>query len=267
MEHPRFFDIHSHLNDKAFDTDRSDVISRMRAHDVWTITVGTDKEMSQEACDISETSEGLFAAIGVHPIDNSQEIFDPQFYRSLAQSNKKVVAIGECGLDHFRIPQENLESEKKRQRDLFEVQIDLAAGLDLSLMIHCRDAHQDAIDILRAKKREYGEKLRGNIHFFADTIETAKKYFDLDFTVSFTGVITFASQYNEVIAYAPLSHIMSETDAPYVAPVPYRGKRCEPWQVEEVVKKIADIRGDDLEMVQKILVENAMRVFQINPKS
>lgn len=263
---PKYFDIHSHLNDKPFNNDRAEVISRLQAEHIWTITVGTDKEMSQKACDISKTSEGLFAAIGVHPTDNAEEVFDVRFYRNLTQNNTKVVAIGECGLDYFRTPPEKFQSEKKRQRDLFEAQIDLAAELDLPLMIHCRDAHRDALDILQVKKHEYGERLRGDIHFFADSIETAKAYFDLGFTISFTGAITFASQYNEVIAYAPLSHIMSETDAPYVAPVPYRGKRCEPWHVAEVVKKIAEIRGEDVEMVQKTLVKNAMRVFQINPK-
>ena len=246
MKHPRFFDIHSHLNDRAFDPDRAEAVSRLQEKDTWTITVGTDREMSQKACDSTQMAEGIYAAIGMHPVDNTQEVFDLGFYRSLAEGNKKVVAIGECGLDYFRVPAEKRDAEKKRQEALFEAQIELAVSLDLPLMIHCRDAHQDALAMLESKKRTYGDALRGDVHFFAENIETAKRYFDLGFTISFTGVLTFASQYNEVVAYAPLTHIMSETDAPYVAPVPYRGGRCEPWHVEEVVKKIAEIRKEPL---------------------
>lgn len=117
------------------------------------------------------------------------------------------------------------------------------------------------LDLLASKKREYGDKLRGNIHFFSEGPEAAKKYFDLDFTISFTGVITFAREYDETIRYAPLDLILSETDCPYVAPVPYRGKRNEPAYVVEVVKKISDIREEEFETVREQLVKNAFRVF------
>jgi TatD DNase family protein len=263
---PRLFDIHSHLNDSAFDQDQGEVIARMKERDLWTITVGTDREMSKKAAELTLKGEGLFATIGMHPTDNTKEGFDTKYYNDLAITYPKVVAIGECGLDYFRTPHEKLQEEKKRQFDLFEKQIELAVGLDLPLMIHCRDAHQDILDILESKKKEYGDRLRGDIHFFADTIETAKRYLDIDFTMSFTGVITFAPEYHEVVKYLPLSHIMSETDAPYVAPVPYRGKRCEPLYVEEVVKKIAEIRKEPIDVVQKMMVDNAFRVFCIDSK-
>jgi len=260
---PLLFDIHSHLNDVAFDGDRTDAIARMREKKVFTITVGTGADMSKKACDIARDNEGSFASIAQHPSDNTKEIFDRDLYLKLAKENPKVVAIGECGLDYFRLLPENEKEEKARQKKLFEDHIELAVTLNKPLMIHCRDAHKDILDILKDKKREYGDKLRGDIHFFADSVETAKQYFDLDFTVSFTGVITFARNYDEVIRYSPLSRIMSETDAPYVAPIPYRGKRCEPIYVEEVVKKIAEIRGEDLDVVQKAMVDNAFRVFNI----
>ncbi|MCK5096314.1 MAG: TatD family hydrolase, partial [Candidatus Pacebacteria bacterium] len=271
---PVFFDIHSHLNDASFNDDRREAILRLQDKNTWTITVGVDKKMSQKACEMTLLADGLFASVGMHPTDNMKENFSSDFYRGLAEKYPKVVAIGECGLDYFRIPLEKIESEKKRQKELFEKHIELAIGLDKPLMIHCRsslsgrdgNAYQDIIEILVSKKREYGEKLRGNIHFFADSVETAKKYFELDFTISFTGVITFTTQYNDVVAYAPLRKILSETDAPYVAPVPYRGKRCEPIYVEKVVKKIAEIRAESPEAVQNILVDNAFRVFNIKSK-
>jgi len=260
---PTYFDIHSHLNDEAFDQDRDQAISRLRETNTWTITVGTDKEMSKKAAEMTLLDDGLFAAIGTHPTDNTKEDFDSVYYTDLVDQFPKVVAIGECGLDYFRTPQEKRIKEKKRQRELFEEHIELAASQNIPLMIHCRDAHQDLIEILRSKKNEYGEELRGNIHFFADTIKTARQYMDLDFTMSFTGVITFAKEYHEVLAYLPISHIMSETDAPYVTPVPFRGKRCEPIHVAEVVKKIAEVRQEPLEKIQKTLVDNAFRVFDI----
>jgi TatD DNase family protein len=262
-DRPFLFDIHSHLNDAAFDSDREEVIARIREKNVFTITVGTGADMSQKACDIARNEQGFFASIAQHPSDNTKEIFDREFYIKLAKENSKVVSIGECGLDYFRLLPENEINEKVRQKKLFEDHIDLAVSLNKPMMIHCRDAHKDILDILKDKKKEYGDSLRGDIHFFADTVETAKQYFDLDFTVSFTGVITFARNYDEVIKYAPLSRIMSETDAPYVAPIPYRGKRCEPIYVEEVVKKLAEIRGEDLEMVQKAMVDNAFRIFNL----
>ncbi|MCK5026881.1 MAG: TatD family hydrolase, partial [Candidatus Pacebacteria bacterium] len=200
---PKLFDIHSHLNDKLFDKDISEVISRMEEQNVWTITVGTDKKMSWRACEIAQMGKGLFASVGMHPTDNADDKFDVDFFEGLALGNDKVVAIGECGLEYFRIPAEKEAAEKKKQKQLFEDQIELAVTLDKPLMIHCRDAHDDVMDILRSKKREYGDVLRGDIHFFSGDVEMAKKYFDIDFTISFTGVITFASQYDDVIAYAP----------------------------------------------------------------
>jgi TatD DNase family protein len=273
-ENPQLFDIHSHLNDEAFESDRAEVIAHMEKEGVWTITVGTDRDMSQKACDISMESEGLFASIGVHPTDNKTEGFDEMFYKGLLERYEKIVAVGECGLDYFRTPAEELKSEKRRQEALFEEQLEFAVSNNLPLMIHCRSgatsdtrAHKDIIEILSSKKKQYGDVLRGNIHFFAEDVEAAKKYYELDFATSFTGVITFAPQYHEVIEFAPATHIMSETDAPYVAPVPYRGKRCEPLHVAEVVKTIADVRGETLENTQKLLVSNAVRVFGISAKN
>ena len=126
------------------------------------------------------------------------------------------------------------------------------------------DAHQDILEILSEKKKIVGGRLRGNVHFFTGPLSIAKKFLDIGFTLSFTGVLTFARDYDETVRYAPLASIMSETDCPFAAPVPYRGRRNEPVYVKEVVKKIAEIRNEDFEFVRAALVSNALRFFNIS---
>ncbi len=282
---PKFFDIHAHVNDIQFDSDRMEVLARMREAGVWSIQVGTDRKSSQEVAMMSSfVDEGVFCSIGVHPIDDMDGRFVEELFTDLAKY-PRVVAVGECGLDYSRlVGVSDIPAEKARQKELFEAQIDFALAHDLPLMVHCRDsdkkladAHRDVLAIFTKKKKLAGTHLRGNIHFFSQTIDIAREYFALDFTISFTGVITFSHEYDEVIRLAPLDRIMSETDCPYVAPVPHRGKRNEPIFVEEVVRKIAEIRslpeknsdgkilaGEDYETVRKALVQNALRVFSIS---
>jgi len=268
---PRFFDIHTHLNDKTFHDDREAVLGRMHEHEVWGIVVGTDYKSSQDAVMIASFGgEGIFATIGIHPSDKDSEKFREHFFEELVQE-RNVIAIGECGLDYSHMRDvANIEEEKARQRKLFEDQIDFAIKHDLPLMIHCRDsdknladAHLDTLALFREKKNSAGDCVRGNIHFFSQTIDIAREYFALGFTISFTGVITFSREYDEVIRQAPPEFLMAETDCPYVTPVPYRGTRNEPMYVEEVVKKIAEIRGEDYEELRESLVKNAIRVFNI----
>ncbi len=272
---PQFFDIHAHVNDPQFDADRMQVLSRMRDREVWAIMVGTDRKTSQDvAMMASFIDEGVFGSIGVHPIDDMDGRFIKEFFDDLAKY-PRIVSVGECGLDYSRLTDvSDVATEKARQKELFETQIAFALEKDLPLMIHCRDsdksladAHRDLLAMLSEKKKIAGSRLRGNVHFFSQTIEIAREYFALDFTISFTGVITFSSEYDEVIRLAPIDRIMSETDCPYVAPIPYRGKRNEPVYVEEVVKKIAEIRGEDFEVVRQALVQNAIRVFKITPRT
>lgn len=255
-----YFDIHSHLESPKFDKDREDIISRMQDEGVFTITVGTDLENSKRAVRLSDKYENVFASIGLHPTDMKED-FREKDYVGLVE-NSKTVAIGECGLEFFRLG-ENAEDEKKRQIDIFKKQIDFAVKYDKPLMIHCREAHIETIEILEEKKKQFGDKLKGNIHFFSGDVEIAKKYIELGFTISFAGVITFAKDYDEVIKEISLDKIMSETDSPYVAPVPYRGQRSEPIFVKEVVKRIAEIKGLDYEEVKKVVVENAIRIFGV----
>lgn len=258
---PVFFDIHSHIQFPEFDADREEIIARMKEAGAFSVVVGTDLKTSQMAVNLAEKHDNLFASVGLHPNDAVSGDFDDSAYRRLI-SNPKTVAVGECGLDYFRT--EGTEENKKKQKEIFEKQINLALEFDKPLMVHCRNAYEDMIDILATRKKEYGEKLRGNIHFFAGDRSVAQKFLELGFTLSFTGVITFAEQYDEVIKNAPLDMIMSETDCPYVAPAPYRGKRNEPNYVSEVVKRIAAIRGEKFEKVKEAMVKNAKRVFQVH---
>ena len=256
---PDFFDVHSHINFSDFDRDREDVIKRSLENRIWMINVGSDFLSSKMALEITgRYDKGVYASVGLHPNDNENEIFQIENYRQLAENNK-VVAIGECGLD--------LKSQKsnlKNQKYIFEEQIKLAIELDKPLMIHCREAHNEVIKILNTYYLIHNTKLRGNIHFFSGDWEIAQKYFNLGFTISFTGVITFVRQYDEIIKKAPLEKIMIETDAPFVAPMPHRGKRNEPLYVKEVAKKIAEIRKEPYEKIAKITTDNALKFFNIN---
>lgn len=266
---PQFFDIHAHMNDARFDADRNNVFARMRERNVWAIQVGTDRKSSQDAAMMAAfVDDGVYAAIGIHPNDDRNERFDADLFAQML--GPRVVAVGECGFDYSRLgDMPDALAEKARQKELFGAQIDFALAHDLPLMLHVRDsdkaradAHRDVLSLLNEYKKEAGERLRGDVHFFSQTIDIAREYFDLGFTVSFTGVITFSNEYDEVVRRAPLNKIMAETDCPYATPVPYRGKRNEPIFVEEVVKKIAEIRGEDFETVRSALAENAIRMFR-----
>ncbi len=255
----KYFDIHSHLNFHDYDLNREAVMERLALSETGTIVVGTDLESSKWAVEIAEKYENVYACIGVHPVDDPTRIFDKKLFVDLVK-HPKIVAVGECGLDFFH---NKKEIDFERQKSEFLKHIEFALEYDKPIMIHSRDAYDEVLEILEPLKKEYGERLRGNSHFFTGSLEQAKRYWAIGFTTSFTGVITFTHDYDEVIKNTPLNMIMSETDAPWVAPVPYRGKRNEPSFVVEVVKKIAEIRGEDLETVQKALVENACRAYKI----
>ena len=285
---PKYIDIHSHVNFKAFDEDRGEVIKRALENETWVINVGTQVDTSKKAVEMAnQYDEGVYAIIGLHPIHTGAsfhdekelgeggaeftsrgEVFDKEVYRELLK-DKKVVAIGECGLDYYRCNEESILRQKKA---LIE-QIELANEFNKPLMLHIRsngkadfvlgehgiyNAYEDTLNLLK----KYA-KVKGDVHFFAGNWEVAKAYLDFGFTLSFTGVITFTHDYDEVIRNTPLDMIMSETDSPYVTPVPYRGKRNEPSYVREVVKKIAEIKNLPEGEVAQALIKNARRVFGI----
>jgi TatD DNase family protein len=253
-----YVDIHSHLNFSKFDTDRDAVITKLKEENIATITVGTDLKTSEEAIALT-SHENLYATIGVHPADDASQAFDEQAFIKLVE-HQKVVAIGECGLDYARLPTDT-DAEKKRQKDDFEKQIEFAVKYKKPLMIHCRDAYDDCLALLKSKKSEYGDALRGNFHFFTSPVSVARQCLELDFTVSFTGPITYTTDYDEVVAFVPLEKLMAETDAPFAAPVPYRGTRNEPTYVKEVVQKIAQIKGISVEEARIATVNTAFYTF------
>ncbi len=260
-----YFDIHSHLYFKDFDHDREQVIEKMKREKIGTITIGTDYDSSKIAVEMAKKHHNLFACIGQHP---SELVADSVFDEKLIKlcDHKEVVAVGECGLDYFRIKEDDLEL-KMIQKTVFEYHIDLALSKDLPLMLHIRasrgtqDAYLDALEILEHHSKIAGDKLRGNAHFFAGDMEVLKRFLNMGFTASFTGVITFARDYDEFIKYIPQDMILSETDAPFVAPIPHRGKRNSPLYVPEVVKKMAEIKEENLEEFKKVLIHNTTRVF------
>ncbi len=286
---PDFIDIHAHLNFAAFDADREEVAKRAQDAGVGVISVGTQLDTSRKAVELAEKYENMWAIVGLHPIHTSKsyhdmqefgeggkgftsrgEEFDYKSYKKLLE-HPKVVGVGECGLDFFRIKNHelgitNVDEEKKRQVRVFEQQIELAIEMNKPLMIHSRNAYRETFEILNSYFKIHNSRLRAHLHFFAGTWEEAEMFLDLGFTLSFTGVITFARTYDEVIRNTPLNQIMSETDCPYVAPVLYRGKRNEPAYVVEVVKKIAEIRGENFEKVCVQLFQNAVRFFELNLK-
>jgi TatD DNase family protein len=263
----RYIDIHTHLNLEAFHDDERAVTEHTLAEGVAHINVGTGKETSAQAVALAaKHTNGVYATVGLHPVHagggsevEQGEVFDAEYFHALAVG-ERVVAIGECGFDFFRVDKDT----KAKQEAAFLAQIALANEIGKPLMLHIRDregsmgAYEDALTLLKKHA-----KVLGNVHFFAGTYAVAQQFWDIGFTTSFTGVITFASQYDEIIKKAPLSMLHAETDAPYVAPVPFRGKRNEPLHVREVYKRIADIRGEDAEEVRKTLLQNARRLFGV----
>ncbi|MGM0629514.1 MAG: TatD family hydrolase [Patescibacteria group bacterium] len=257
---PKYFDIHAHPGFKGSSEEKKEIIEEALNESVWVINVGTNFFDSQDGLELAENYEqGVYATAGLFPESDNTSILDRDRFRSLASSDK-VVAIGECGLDYFHTTD---PEEIRKQKELFILQIEVANELKKPLMLHIRNgsggnAYADAIPILKERSL-FG----GNAHFFAGTIDDEKALLDMGFSVSFTGVITFTDDYNEAVRFAPLDMIMSETDAPFVAPMSVRGKENKPVYVKETAKKIAEIRGQSEDEVLPALVSNACRIFNI----
>lgn len=254
---PRLIDVHTHMQFAEFDNDKDAVIRRALDAGIWLINVGTQRDTSANSCELAHRYEGVFATAGLHPTDIHEE-FDYDFYKKFAE-NPKVVAIGECGLDYYRSAPET----KEKQKAVFTKHIQLSREIKKPLMIHCREAFADLISILTTHHSQLTTP-PGIVHFFSGTKDDAAKLMDLGFSFSFGGVITFAREYEKLIKFIPLDRILLETDAPYVAPQPYRGKRNEPAYVEEVAKKISKILGKNFEEVAEKTTENAIKIFGLS---
>jgi TatD DNase family protein len=281
---------HAHLDYPDFASDLDDVLRRATEAGVTRIiTIGTSVESSRRAIDLAEKYSNIYAVIGVHPTYAEQaeeDVITP--LRELAKS-RRVAAIGETGLDYHHLPsveaakeknvqvfarafqgetEEEIEANiqdgayKSRQASLFQQQLDLAAELGLNVVIHQRDAWDDTLEILKP----YAEKLRGVFHCFGGSLEQANQVINLDHLVSFTGIVTFknAVAVRDVAAQIPLWKFMVETDCPYLAPVPFRGKRCEPAHTRIVAETIAAARGIPLEEIGEATTETAEKFFRLN---
>ncbi|MEK7105694.1 MAG: TatD family hydrolase [Patescibacteria group bacterium] len=276
-------DTHCHVHFRAYKDDMDEVIKRSLEKGVRMVTVGTQSTTSKNGIEVAEKYDGVYTTIGLHPnhtceqhfedeleeIKTRCESFDVEYYRELGK-HPKVVAIGECGLDYYRIPEEvDRAALIVKQKEELRKQLSLADELNLPVVIHCRDAHTDQVAMLKEFIDAGKLSRRGVIHCFTGTIEEARAYHAIGFLTSFTGIITFPprksegkiSSLQQVVRDCPLEMMMLETDAPYLTPEPFRGKRNEPWYVQFVAAKVAALKNISVEEVDKVTTTNAEKLF------
>lgn len=253
-----FIDTHAHLDGERFNDDLDTVVKNAKDHGVETIiTVGCDLESSQASVDLSHSYPNIYATVGVHPHDAAQLTAETLTQLSHLAQEKKVVAIGEIGLDYYR----NRCPHDQQQR-AFRQQIQLAHQCNLPIVVHDRDAHDDVMQILH---EEDAKKLGGVLHCFSGDLAMAKRCIDMGFYLSFTGTITYPKndEIREIIRQIPTEHILIETDCPYLAPQSWRGKRNEPAYVVKTAEKIAEIKGLTLTDIARITSLNAHKLFGV----
>lgn len=259
MADPQFFDTHCHLDDEQFDSDREAIIASLAEQGIaWCMTVGSDLTSSEMNIRLAGEHSGLYAAAGVHPHAAAQAPTDYLSRLEPLLSAPKVRALGEIGLDfHYDF------SPRDIQRQLLSEQLDLAYRLSLPAILHVRDAHGEMIDLLRARQ---GRLAGGVIHCFSGSLESACEYLRLGLMISFAGSLTFknARRLHEAAAGIPLESILIETDSPYLAPVPMRGRRNQPAYVRHTCAFLAELRGISLEEAAQATCDNAKRLFRIN---
>ena len=260
-----FIDTHCHLEMEGFSGDLDAVVERAKDNNVEKIiTIGCSLKSAYQAIEISNKYENVYAAIGLHPgnlVKETEQILDDLEKIEELAKNPKVVAIGEIGLEYRGL--ETDEAAKQKQKEIFLRQLSIAERLKKPAMIHCRSAYENLINILKPKTYNLKPNSKGVVHCFSGRLSQAKKLLDLGFFISFTGVITYARDYDNVIKEIPLERLLLETDAPFLAPVPYRGQRNEPAYVVEIAKKIAEIKGISLEEVALKTSRAAEELFKI----
>ena len=259
---PIFFDTHAHLDYPDYTQDLAEVIARAQAAGITKIiSIGTSLESSGRAIKLAERFPNVYAAVGWHPTEKSAGPDDLRpALREMAR-HPKVVAIGETGLDYHRPPEgeQAIANYKQKQAKIFEQQLEIAVEFGLNCIIHQRDAFDDTL----AQLKPYSGKLRGVFHCFGENIERMKKVLEIGSLVSFTGIVTFKNGQNvrDTVAATPSNKFMLETDCPYLAPVPYRGKRCEPAYVKEISETVAQVRMCSLEELSAVTCETALEFF------
>ena len=276
-------DTHAHINFNNFKEDGDRVIQNSLVEEVWMINVGSDYKTSKRALEYANKYEkGVYATVGLHPIHIMEmnmevegtsfktrgEDFNYDIYEKLAKF-EKVVAIGEIGLDYHYIDNSmDIPLVKQKQKEVFFQQLLLARRLNLPVIIHCRQAHDDMVEVLNDFRKEHSNlilknKLWGVMHCFSGDEDLAWKYFNMGLIISFTGLITFSQQWDDLIRRLPSDKFMVETDSPYMTPEPFRGKRNEPIYVKYVAKRIAEIKHLSEERVAEITTRNARGLFGI----
>ena len=252
------FDSHAHYDDEAFNEDREKVIQGLKDKGViGVLNCGASIEGARMSVELSNKYDFIYSAVGIHPeyadIVNEEIIEE---LRNLAQ-NPKVRAIGEIGLDYYY--EEN--PEREIQKAAFKLQMNLAKELKLPVVIHDRDAHKDTLDILK----EFPEVI-GVVHCFSGSVEFAKECLKLGYYIGFTGVITFknAKKIAEVAKEVPMDRILVETDCPYMAPAPHRGKRNQSDYIQYIIEKISEIKGKTIEEIEDVTIFNIKQLLKIN---
>ena len=251
------FDVHAHYDDPKFDEDREEILLSLKEKGVgYIINAGTDIPTSQTTIEYCHRYDFMYGAVGIHP-ENADNL--PDDYLSVIEQmtkHKKIVAIGEIGLDYYwdSVPRDI-------QKKVFKEQLILAEKLQMPVVIHDRDAHGDTMEILRQYKP------KGIMHCFSGSVELCKEIVRLGMSISLGGVVTFKNARHsvEVAKYIPLDRLMLETDAPYLSPVPFRGKRCDSSLIRFTAEKIAEIKAISPEDLLKITRENAFKMFGITP--
>ncbi len=250
------FDSHAHYDQRRFAEDQKEVLASLQPAGIGRImNIGCDLESSLRSIRLAEEYDFIYAAVGSHPDDaNHVDKALIQRYRNLAQ-RPKVMAIGEIGLDYFYE-----DVPRAQQQKAFRMQMELAAELDLPVIIHQRDAYEDALKIV-----DEFPSVKGVFHCFSGSLEYAKEVVKRGYYMGFTGVITFknARKAVEVAQWASLDRLLLETDCPYMAPEPFRGKRCDSTMLPKMAEKIAELRGLPVEQIAKITRENTMRLFRL----
>ncbi len=251
------FDTHAHYDDERFEEDRDEVLSWLPSQNIsGVVNAGADIDSSKKAISIAEKYDYVYAAVGVHPENISEDM--PEDYletlQELIQKNKKVVAVGEIGLDyHFK------SDNKEIQKLVFEEQIKIANKFNLPVLVHDRDAHGDTMEILKRTCP------KGVVHCFSGSLEMAQEVIKLGMNIGVGGVVTFKNAKNivSVVHELPLEVMVLETDSPYMAPVPMRGKRCDSSYIKYTAEKIAEIKQITVEEVLNVTEANAKRLFNL----
>lgn len=255
-------DTHAHVQFKAFSKDHHEVIERALAQGMRLVLPSTQLATSEKAVYLAHQYEGVFAAVGIHPIHAQEERYDRAAFLKLAQDNK-TVAIGEVGLDHFRLKadtEQGRAEEFEKQKEVLGAFLALANDVGKPVIMHCRNAY----DALYRFLEPYGN-LRVVVHCFTGVWEEARRFLHHGFLIGITGIVTYpdALHIHEVVRNTPLDRLLLETDAPYLTPIPHRGERNEPLYVEYTARKIAELKRIAFEEVAKRTRENAVRFFNL----